>query len=526
MPANSTPLLKTGRIAAADLPAYCPVKDDGSAAAAGEPIIGITEATAKAGSRVNAVVVGSAEAWAGAAITSGQSLQVGAGNTVVPAGAGNVIGTALNDAGIGDKVEVLLRKQPDSRDVRKYGTAGAGMLALRYISTSSFGDFNTTSFRQIFQTPVTGLAAVRAVYETDSTTPPAISATAFAAGRAFSDDNPLDASGSAAAWKVVTNTAVSAASATYGTDGQNGVGKTAYVYLNIPAPVDGSGGGYVYVGTKLASGTARGIVGSPTRPTEEYENYVSGLLPTQKYRALYQAGDFVNSNQNGMTGATKGSRFNPVTQLEIIPIVRAIWGVVTGDSTTYGLGLDATDPAKQPHGYSWATIACHRRVQSGIAMAITNLSFEGKPTAFFLGTPGGTGKLAALLADADFYPSFVVIQPFSGNDGTFTQATVDAALLMALQSAQACRKRGILPIIRTVTPTNAANTTQDNLRKLCNTMIRNSGEVVFDMDALVSDNATPAAIQPAYTIDGKHLSRAGNELCATAFLQLLSRYGF
>ena len=108
MPANSTPLLKTGRIAAADLPAYCPVGPDGSAAAYGAPILGITEASAKSGSRVSVVVSGSTEAWAGAVIPDGALLQVGPNNTVVPAANGAVIGRALNGANAGDKVEVLL----------------------------------------------------------------------------------------------------------------------------------------------------------------------------------------------------------------------------------------------------------------------------------------------------------------------------------------------------------------------------------------------------------------------------------
>ena len=108
MPANSTPLHKTGRVAATALPTYCPIKNDGSAAGAGDPILGITEASANAGSRVSVIVNGSAEAWAGEAIADGAVLQVGANNTVVKAAGGAPIGRALNAASAGDKVEVLL----------------------------------------------------------------------------------------------------------------------------------------------------------------------------------------------------------------------------------------------------------------------------------------------------------------------------------------------------------------------------------------------------------------------------------
>jgi hypothetical protein len=111
MPANSTPLLIQGRTSVAALPAYCPIRADGYPAAAGEAIIGVTAAAATAGSRASVVVDGSAEAWAGGAITNGDELQVGAGNTVVKSTGGAMIGIALNDAGVGDKVEVLLHQR-------------------------------------------------------------------------------------------------------------------------------------------------------------------------------------------------------------------------------------------------------------------------------------------------------------------------------------------------------------------------------------------------------------------------------
>ena len=108
MPANATPTLRSGRVAAAAIPAYAPVKADGNPAAAGEAIIGIAEAAAASGKRLSVVVDGSAEAWAGAAINDGDLLQVGANSTVVPLASGVCIGRALNAAATGDKVEVLL----------------------------------------------------------------------------------------------------------------------------------------------------------------------------------------------------------------------------------------------------------------------------------------------------------------------------------------------------------------------------------------------------------------------------------
>jgi len=108
MPANSAATLRSGRVAATDLPAYCPIKSDGSAASSGDTIIGITEASAKAGNRVSVIVDGSAEAWAGGTIADGAFLQVGASGAVVTQTTGALIGRALNAASAGDKVEILL----------------------------------------------------------------------------------------------------------------------------------------------------------------------------------------------------------------------------------------------------------------------------------------------------------------------------------------------------------------------------------------------------------------------------------
>lgn len=409
--------------------------------------------------------------------------------------------------------------------VKRISDEGAPSIAIRYINNVGFSNFDTSSFRQIFQVPVTGLVAVQAQYETDATaTPPSISTTAFAAGRAIGDTNPIDASGSPAVWKTVTNTAVGVSSAAFATDANHGIGKTAWVYLNIPAPTDGGLGGYVYVGTKLASGTAKGLTGNGSRPTTDWANSINALLPGMKYRSFYSAGDYVTTNQNAQP-TTSEAYLNPVTQINIIPIKKCVWGVNIGDSTSQGLGTLA---GGEPYNYNWAHIGAHKRLEAGVAITVTNSAYEGKPSAYILGTPGGTsGRLALLLQDADFYPSFVVIQPFSVNDGTFTQATVDAALLMAIQLAQACRKRGILPIFRTVLPAGTTTEAQDNIRKAGNAAILATGQLVFDIDAVMSDRATPARLKAAYSqADLIHPNSAGHEAAGVAFAAVLQASGF
>ena len=110
MPANSTPLHTTGRVAAVDLAAYSPITAANTLANAGDPIVGFCVASCKADQRMSVVTTGTAEAWAGGAISDGALVQVGSGGTVVAATAGGrAIGRAMNAAAVaGDKVEVLL----------------------------------------------------------------------------------------------------------------------------------------------------------------------------------------------------------------------------------------------------------------------------------------------------------------------------------------------------------------------------------------------------------------------------------
>ncbi len=120
MPANSIPLNISGRVAASAIGEFWPIRADGQPASSGEAIIGFTQASAPAGSRVPVAVDGSTIAWAGTAISDGDWLQVGTGGTVVPYAGGAVVGRALNAALAGEKVECLLfcYRQGDGADER------------------------------------------------------------------------------------------------------------------------------------------------------------------------------------------------------------------------------------------------------------------------------------------------------------------------------------------------------------------------------------------------------------------------
>ena len=394
----------------------------------------------------------------------------------------------------------------------------SGMVRTRMVNNVGFAAMDTSSFRQIFHIPTTGLVAVRAGVETDSTTP--VNRThAFASGRSIADTNPVAADGSSAVWQVTSAFAPSASLASQATDGAHGYGVSGWVVLNVVPQIDDStGGGYVYVGTRLAA-TERGVVGNASRPTSSWGDVVNGILPAVKYRQFHHAAaDYVTTNQNAMPTKTVDTYYSGSSWLDYIPIKRTIWGVNIGDSTSQGLG-DAT--SAQPYNLNWAHIAASDLISSGVAAHVSNFGYEGKPVAYYLGDPGASaGRLALMLAEADFRPSFIVIQPFSINDTGFDQAKIDAGMKSAILMCKRLRDLGIVPILRTVMPAASGTGAANTRRVTANNMIRASGEVVFDIDAVVS-NSAGGAIKSECTADGTHLNRVGNEAAARD-----ARYGF
>lgn len=404
--------------------------------------------------------------------------------------------------------------------------AGATVIVRPVSNAQPAGAYDTSTFREIIQTPIVGLALVSAGVETTTATATVIDSIALAAGRNYSNDDPVDGSGAPAVWQVLT--AISVSGAADAGNGVFGIGWTPYVLLNIPAPTDGGIGGYVYAGLKLASGTRLGQVGgAPTRSIADYENYISAKVPAMKFRALRKSGqDYVNSNQNSMgaNSPSYGSEFAPITMLRIIPVTRVISIAHFGDSTGDGLGTGT--PLVQPNHYNWALIAANRLIQEqAVPVVVANFCHEGKKTLYNI-----QNRLGTFLADPEFNPSAVIIQPFSINDGAttgaLTQAIVDAAMVMALTQAAAARKRGIIPIFRTVIPSVSMNATQDGFRKAANAALIASGEVVIDIDAVVTDGASPARLLPAYSLDGTHMSAAGNEACAAPAMDAIRKIFF
>lgn len=380
----------------------------------------------------------------------------------------------------------------------------------------------TNTWRQVFQLPTPGKVLVRAVYETDAAAPAARTAS-FAASDTFG--YAATVGGVAQTWQVA-GALTPSAPGTITTIADWSVARTGWYLLDVPAAVDSGVGGYVMVNTKFA-GADKCLAGSVgSRPFTEYVSYINPRLPTGKYASFYAAGDYSSANQNSFVAAVpQGGEFAPC-YLEYIPLNSVFWGVAIGNSTTAGLGFG--DPTVQPNNYGWPLIAANARVAAGVPVVISNFAHEGAAAADFMGAPTTTGRLSLLAKSTDFKPSFVIIQPSASSAG-FDTGTIETTLANDLLWCKWMRENGILPIVRTMFPTNGLSAPREAVRQQLNKQIRASGELVFDIDAIVRDPNNPAMIQASLTIDGTHLNMAGNELAALdrerGFAQLLERIG-
>lgn len=374
---------------------------------------------------------------------------------------------------------------------------------IRSAQVSDLSVYDERTFRQVWQTPFIGMCNVRANFDTRDTATGVWTSIAIAAGRNISEINPLDAAGAAATPELFSNVAYTAADASWNTNGQVGRGQTGWSQQNIPAPVDGVGGGYVYTSVYNAVSAGRfAMVGNGARPSDDWQTYINPVLPYLKYRATYGGGsvDNVSTNHDAYAINTDNSQFNVISDIDIIPAASAIFGVAIGDSKIQCLGTGT--PSVQWNNYSFPLVACNMFNRAGVRMCVANYGFEGRTSVYYL------KRWELLLSDADFAPDFVLIQPISINGGGYSSVTINAAIKESLRLAAISRARGTTVIFSGAAPDGGSDATQDNLRKACNAALAQAGYAYFDAESGLTDGGSPARLKAAYTYDGTHYNRA------------------
>ena len=435
-------------------------------------------------------------------------------------------GLAINASGESGRQAIQVKADPSSgqtvlddasSSVVMGSQAGGGYLfgcrnkrySQRLLNAPSLAAFDTTSFRWIEAVPFTGRKFVRVKYENDTTSAWAgTMATAVAGGRAFADDNPVNAAGANPTWSVTSGLAVPAADASVSTNGKYGTAWTPWMLVDFPPAIDGGYGSYLYIGMKLSTGTGRGLVRNASQKFEEWETVLSAGSTRQKSRRCWKTGaDYVTTNQNGMTGATTGAGggfYSPALQFEIMDVSKGLTVLNVGDSTRGGQSTTA-------FSWNWMNQWADSRTSANLPISCCNMGFAGKAGAYYM------GYLQQMLTDGSGLPDWLVLQPFTAN--TASEAGIQTDLQTAFAIAEAFEAKGTVVTFSTVGPAVnwfGASQANEAVRLYGNAMIRNSSRPYIDLDAVVTDGATPiAAVKAAYTPDGNHYNDAANAAIAT-----------
>ena len=144
-------------------------------------------------------------------------------------------------------------------------------------------------------------------------------------------------------------------------------------------------------------------------------------------------------------------------------------------------------------------------------LAMVALSTPTRPVQLFnQGWSGQTGPNIYLNAMATVpiaRPDVVCVVTWTPNDQPPTQATADLSWAHAIEVAELARSTGAVPILVTPIPSNGLTVAQDAIRLgivARTNAAAASGALVVDMNAVVSDGATPAHILPAFD-SGDHI---------------------
>lgn len=531
MAANSTPILIEGYLAGAAVPIHAPITAAGLVSALGESCVGFTAAASPAGLRVPVVVNGSAVAVAGATISQGQTLQVGAGGTVIPKTTGTIVGRAMNSCAAGDFVEVLIDINfAESISVvtdANGNVTGLSVGDVRYpIGPQSARNFVGTrvligtgqggfpqggaNYTWSLQTAIpTDFVAVRLIIGNNLTAAiTGVTACASVGGTATDKTNNAGAFVNATfsgASSVTLPAATSTADPTYTT--------SDWINLQSIARVDGGTLPLLYVRcmTPLANANAP-LIGLGLAITG-WSTKSDGNI----WAWRFQSGDYVTTPA-GMSGSSDPSGA-PIAGVQYLSKTGAVISVAAfGDSITSA--YLATVPAD-----SWL----HKAVTAyGNGASILNFGWSAQNSSQYL--------VRAQRCIPLLKPTHAFYSVYTANDGAVTAATTAVQYSRALQFVDLCRQNGTVPILLSGLPqtTSAANTTssltvgQDDLRKQLNQSLMNIGVEVVDMAAAMSDqNSTGTAskwVSALVSVDGLHPNDTGNDLMATTALGLLNKF--
>lgn len=208
------------------------------------------------------------------------------------------------------------------------------------------------------------------------------------------------------------------------------------------------------------------------------------------------SGDFVTSNVTGYAGGLNTGQ-NVIIGVEVVLSSGDVHQVSAwGDSVFAGAGTGVTLV-----GDSFLFRGSVNVSTTTYPTWLANYSWPGKTTAY---------ALTRFLAEIDLTASSsAVFWGYSTNDGSPTQALLDAALGRCQQFIRECRYRGIVPIIATPLLNTAWTTNEKTLLRSHRQKIRalDGAAVIMDLAAVLLEADELSFIAGA-TDDGVHLNTA------------------
>lgn len=115
-------------------------------------------------------------------------------------------------------------------------------------------------------------------------------------------------------------------------------------------------------------------------------------------------------------------------------------------------------------------------------------------------------------------PKYAVFKAWSPNDG-YAQTAFDTACVYCAGMIEACRDKGVTPVVLTSGPVNSYTADQNARRLAQNLKTKNlvkNGVLVLDVASVVTQPGTDNTINPSYTaVDGLHYNDAGHGVIAS-----------
>lgn len=271
------------------------------------------------------------------------------------------------------------------------------------------------------------------------------------------------------------------------------------INLSSLAPTDGS---YPYLMVRTYCATGGYSVTGANAAMAQNAQYQG------RYFVSYRdgTGDYATTNQAAFTKGTAQNLCH-VTGVIFYSRGRVVSVLGVGDSITQGSGVTG----ESQNG--WGPRACAAVSTAAMPVLWSNFGVASQTTAQYF------ARLETALS-AGIRPQIVVYSPFSPNDGTPSQTTVNAQRAYLARFYALADEYRFIPVITTGCPNTAAawNATADNFRKAFNAELlelRNQGRIVVDFASVLGDGATPERFIPAMTEDGTHPGGAGYAAMAT-----------